>query len=89
MNKLRAFSVFDAKAQAFLQPFFFASDGQAVRIFSDCVRDPSHAFGKHPEDYSLFRVGEFDLINGKLGDIPDSINAVECLLVGKQVEVVK
>jgi len=85
VNKLRCFSIHDAKAQAFLTPFFFATDGQAIRVFSDTVRDPNHAFGKHPEDYSLFRIGEFDLSTGRVGGI-DGTNGVECLLVAKQVE---
>lgn len=87
MLRLRAFSVFDAKAQAFGRPFFVGTDGEAIRVFSDAVRDASTPFGKHPEDYSLFRCGEFDLQSGRFSGIDGSVDAVECLLVGKQVEV--
>lgn len=81
----QCYAVFDTKASAFLTPFFLPTDGMAIRVFSDCVRDSQHQFGKHPEDFSLFRVGQFDADNGKLSAL-EGPHAVECLLVGKQVE---
>jgi len=59
MNHL-IFCVHDAKASAHLPPFFLPTAGMAVRAISDCVNDPSHAFGQHPEDYTLFQLGSFD-----------------------------
>lgn len=83
--KIRCYSVFDAKAEAFITPWFMPTDGQAIRTFSDCVRDERHEFGKHPEDYALFRVGEFDSITARWTECEPQ-KQVECLLVGKQVE---
>lgn len=57
--KHKMFSIHDRKAGAFLPPFVFPSQPMAERVFSDCVNDPQHAFGKHPEDYTLFRIAEF------------------------------
>ncbi len=56
----RIFVVFDSKASAYLPPFFMPEAGQAVRVFSDMCNSPDHAFGKHPEDYTLFEIGTFD-----------------------------
>ncbi len=56
----RIFVVFDSKASAYLPPFFMPEAGQAVRVFSDMCNDSGHAFGKHPEDYTLFEIGTFD-----------------------------
>ncbi len=36
----------------------------AKRTFQDCVNDPEHAFGAHPEDYTLFSHGHFDQSEG-------------------------
>ena len=69
----RIFVVFDSKAVAFLPPFFMPEAGQAVRVFSDMVNDDSHAFGKHPEDYTLFEIGTFDDREGKLLQLKQSI----------------
>ncbi len=69
----RIFVVFDSKAAAYLPPFFMPEAGQAVRVFSDMVNDPTHAFGKHPEDYTLFEIGTFDDREGRLLQLKASI----------------
>jgi hypothetical protein len=56
---LRIFSVYDSKAEAYLPPFFMPNKGQAIRVFADAAKDPNHQFGKHPEDYTLFDLGQF------------------------------
>lgn len=54
------FTIHDNKAQAYLPPFFLHAAGMAKRTFADCCNDPDHAFGKHPEDYTLFQIGSFN-----------------------------
>ena len=62
--KYGIFSVRDAKAEAFGQPFFAQQRGLAVRSFSDeCERSDS-GLNKHPEDYALFHIGEYDDLSG-------------------------
>ncbi|AXL14819.1 nonstructural protein [Microviridae sp.] len=58
--KLTIFSIYDEKAQAFITPFALPQAGMAMRTFADCCNNPEHAFGKHPHDYTLFQIGEFD-----------------------------
>lgn len=55
--KHKIFTIFDAKAKAYLPPFFLPEEAQAVRVFTDCVNDPKHAFSLHPADYTLFTLG--------------------------------
>lgn len=56
----KMFSVFDSKAGNFSPPFFMVSIGQAVRSFQDIASDQSTMIARHPEDFSLFFIGEFD-----------------------------
>ncbi|QXP08349.1 MAG: nonstructural protein [Arizlama microvirus] len=56
----KIFTVYDSKVEAYLQPFFLPSKGAALRAITDVANDPSHMFGKHPEDYVLFELGTFD-----------------------------
>lgn len=56
----KVFAIRDSKAMAFLQPFYSISTGAAVRAFSDAVNEKGSNFAKHPEDYLLFEIGEFD-----------------------------
>ena len=55
--KQKIFTIYDSKANAYLTPFFLHKEGMAIRVFADCVNDPNHQFGKHPEDYTLFSIG--------------------------------
>lgn len=64
--RLRAYAVRDAKAEAYLRPFFADTRGVAVRSFSDAVNDGSSPFFAHPEDYSLWELGAFDQESGVL-----------------------
>ena len=62
---LQIFSVHDSKAGAYFQPFFQQTEGMAIRIFSDLATDPDHSFNKHPEDFTLFRLGVYNDQNGE------------------------
>lgn len=57
---INVYSIFDNKAGAYMQPFFFQAHGQAVRAFSDLSNDQNSMCGKHPADYTLYHVGVFD-----------------------------
>lgn len=61
----KVYSVYDQAAKAFLPPFCLRNDQQAIRTFKDCVNSPNHQFNAHPEDYSLYLMGEF---NDALGE---------------------
>lgn len=58
--KLAMFSVYDSAAEAYLQPFFMRTRGEAVRAFIDAVNGGQEAFTAHPGDYTLFYLGTFD-----------------------------
>jgi hypothetical protein len=59
------FSVYDAKAEAFLPPFILPKQAQAKRAFSQCVNSPDHQFGANPDDYTLFSLGNFNDEDGQ------------------------
>lgn len=64
--KLFAFAIFDNKADSFNTPFFYAARGQAVRAFADLANDPQSTVSKHPEDFKLVCIGEYNDATGKL-----------------------
>ncbi len=59
-------SIYDGKAEAFSQPFFAQSTGAAVRSFAEIANDSEHPIGKHPEDYTLFELGDWDERRGSV-----------------------
>jgi len=60
------YSVHDSKALAYLPPFFMHNKNMAIRSFQDAVQDDGSSFHRHPEDYSLWELGEFDDNTGEI-----------------------
>ena len=55
--KLNVYSIYDSAAAVYMRPFYLNADAAAVRAFTDLATDPEHDIGRHPEDYSLARIG--------------------------------
>lgn len=60
------YTIHDNKAAAYLPPFYLHNKNMAIRSFADCVQEEGHQFNKHPEDYSLWEIGEFDDLTGEI-----------------------
>lgn len=57
---LKIYTVYDSKTESYLKPFFLLSPGEALRGFIDIANDKNTAIGLHPEDYTLFELGEWE-----------------------------
>lgn len=57
---LKAYSFLDTKTGIFSTPFYFLHEGQAIRAAIDIGSDLSTSVGRHPADYHLYFIGEFD-----------------------------
>lgn len=65
MNKLQfVFVIYDSVIETYTPPFTSETQGGAVRSFGDACQDPKHPYGQHPEDYTLFQVGEYSTQTG-------------------------
>ena len=76
------YAVYDKKAEMYSQPFLEIKDGTAIRAVQDLViNNKDHAFAKHPSDFSLHRLGEFDEATGVLtgNEKPAKIIEIETL----------
>jgi hypothetical protein len=62
----KVFSVYDVKAGFYGQPFFSPNKETALRSFGDACKDEKSMVHKHPSDFVLFEVGEFDDIIGEV-----------------------
>lgn len=73
----KIFSVLDTKGCFFGQPFYDQREASAVRSFGDAVNDgsnPNNQWHKHPEDFQLFLIGEFDNETGHItGVVPKAL----------------
>lgn len=67
--KQKMYSVYDAKIGVFNNPMVFLTHGQALRGWMDIANDPSTEIGKHPEDFTLFELAEYDPETGKFENL--------------------
>ncbi len=79
--KLTIYSIFDTASGLYSRPFFTLSDAEAMRSFSDIIQDADHPVGKHPEDYSLLRIGVYDDTKGNMANEEN-----ECLVTGLEAQ---
>lgn len=57
---LYVFSIYDSAAGYYKEPFCCNNKGIALREFADACNNPQTFLAKHPADYTLFLIGEFD-----------------------------
>lgn len=83
------FSVYDSKAEAYLPPFMLPKVAMAQRTFGDTVNSSDSQMYLHPQDYTLFHLGEFDNTKAQydLFAAPKSLgNGVEYLSLDERDE---
>lgn len=84
-NKIGIYAIYDKKADAFMQPNFMATDGAAIRAFSDTVNRKStderpNMISMHASDYEFYKLGTYDDKTGLIeSDVKCLITAVNCL----------
>ncbi len=85
------YAVFDSASGVYDRPWIGQSDAAALRSFGDIACDAEHPIGKHPEHYSLFRLGEYDDNTGII--VPELCvcigKAHECVAAGQFVDAAK
>lgn len=65
----------------FLPPTYDYSDGSAIRNFKFAVNNADSLFFKSPEDYSLYKIGNYNSDTGKIEayvDLDFLIGARDC-----------
>lgn len=70
MSHKQVFAIRDSKVGFFGPPMLLRSTGEAIRVFTDACQDPKSQLFRHPEDFSLHLIGEYDEIKGEM--IPQS-----------------
>nr|AVQ10159.1 nonstructural protein [Gokushovirinae environmental samples] len=64
--KLYLIAVYDKRAQEYTPPQGYSTLGVAERGFTDAVNNPESHLNKHPEDYNMQLLGEYDSQTGVL-----------------------
>jgi long-subunit fatty acid transport protein len=67
--KLNVYSIYDSGIEAYAQPFLMQTDGQAIRAFQDNVNDEKSTIYNHADQFTLFKIAEYDDQTGKMENI--------------------
>jgi hypothetical protein len=73
--KTKMYVIYDSKAKVYNKPFFMLNDSIAIRAVTDLANDLSTDVGRHPEDFILFSIGEYDDESATLDPIPPQVLA--------------
>lgn len=65
----QAYSVFDSKSETFTPPTYGITEAEVVRGFSDLLQQ-DNAMSRHPEDFTLFHIGEYEDDTAQFTSIP-------------------
>ncbi len=74
MMKQQIYAIFDTCSGIYDSPHFSNADDIVKRQFQDIANTEENPISKHPEHYSLWRLGAWDNTTGKITD-----EANECL----------
>lgn len=84
--KLKVFAIKDRALNAYMQPFFMHTTGQAIRAFTDNINDEKSQAYPHPDDYDLWELGDFEDSTGLFQINAEWTGPVQ-ICMGKQVKV--
>lgn len=54
------YCIYDSKAEAYNDPVYFQNDQVAMRAAVDLVSQGDNQIRNHPQDFTLFKIGEYD-----------------------------
>lgn len=76
---MKVFTIYDSKVNAYMNPIFLRSKGEAIRVLQHTVNSPDHQFNKNPEDFTLFELGSFDEMTSKFTLHAAPVSVVRCI----------
>ena len=65
---LMIFAIRDQKTDQFANPMFLITKAHAIRSFADAIneKDANNQLRKHPEDFEMFHLGEYNTNTGEI-----------------------
>lgn len=69
------YCIYDSKGETYTEPMYHDNDAVAIRWATGVVSNPDHPLAKFPEDFTLFLLGEYDLLSAEfeIRDTPKSV----------------
>jgi len=84
--KLQIFALYDKKGQAYMEVWHFPHVGQVIRHVEDCL-NTQHPLAKHPADYDIYKLGEFDNVSGEITPVTPPLFIQTTLSLKTNIEI--
>lgn len=86
---LKIYGIYDKKAESFTSaPFFNSSHASAIRMITDFIStNPDTVTAMHPEDFTLYYLGDFSQEDGLITGDKLELAPIESLKVVEYSEV--
>lgn len=62
---MKLYVIYDSKSETYTNPTVNPSRGQALRSFSDAINRGDSVLADHPQDFTLFEIGEWSNETGE------------------------
>ena len=80
------YSIYDAKQTVYIQPFFARNDASAIRILEQTLLSmPDCLLTQYPEDFTVFRIGDWDANTGVITKADAFVSLGTCLQLISQM----
>lgn len=88
---MKLFSMYDTKAQTFIQPFAETSTIAALRGFEVAVNDGKSTFSRFPDDFCLMELAEFDHETGLITPLisPNNLGSARSVLKTSPIQEIR
>ena len=84
--KDQMYSIYDKKAQYFGPPFVAVNDETACRM-AEMMCDQNTLLAKHPEDFSIYSVSEWDNKSGEMTtQVPRFVDDVKAMQLNAELQ---
>lgn len=70
----KMYSIFDSKAEVYLPPFYQKTHGESIRTVTESVTNSDSMLSKHPGDFTLYYLGDFDDETGLVAPLKTHLN---------------
>jgi len=67
------YSIQDSKTGIFCRPFIMQTEAAAMRDFAHAANSPDNDVGRYPTDFTIFRLGSFDDLTGRITVEPSPV----------------
>lgn len=67
-------AVRDVKADCYFTPILADNKAIAMRNFADAAANPDLTIVKHPEDYALYHLGDYDMSTGIITSLDQPVH---------------